>query len=127
MYEQFVCNRRPEKAETNRTRFTVDGDRINYHSAIATPTEEMLVAKILFNSIISTKDAKFMTIDISNFYLIHHYLVQSLSRSNSATSQKRSSTNTNSGTRSHQTALSTSWTPTACTDYHKRDESPTNY
>ena len=29
----------------------------------------MLVAKILFNSVVSTKDAKFMTMDISNFYL----------------------------------------------------------
>jgi hypothetical protein len=29
----------------------------------------MLVAKILFNSVISTKGAKFMTLDISNFYL----------------------------------------------------------
>jgi hypothetical protein len=35
----------------------------------------MLVAKILFNSVISTKDAPFMTMDISNFYLmtpLHH-------------------------------------------------------
>ena len=68
-YEQFVCNERLEKAEINRTRFTVQGDRINYPDAIANPTAEMLVAKILFNSVISTKDAKFMTIDISNFYL----------------------------------------------------------
>ena len=30
----------------------------------------MLVAKLLFNSVISTKDAKFMTLDISNFYLM---------------------------------------------------------
>ncbi|KAL7474369.1 hypothetical protein ACHAW6_000343 [Cyclotella cf. meneghiniana] len=30
----------------------------------------MLVAKLLFNSIISTPDAKFMTIDIPNFYLM---------------------------------------------------------
>jgi hypothetical protein len=30
----------------------------------------MLTAKLLFNSIISTKGAKFMTIDISNFYLM---------------------------------------------------------
>ncbi|EJK49677.1 hypothetical protein THAOC_31417, partial [Thalassiosira oceanica] len=29
----------------------------------------MLVAKILFNSVISTRGAKFMTMDISNFYL----------------------------------------------------------
>ena len=30
----------------------------------------MLVAKILFNSVISTKGAQFMTMDISNFYLM---------------------------------------------------------
>jgi len=30
----------------------------------------MLVAKMLFNSKISTKDARFMTMDISNFYLM---------------------------------------------------------
>jgi len=29
----------------------------------------MTTAKILWNSVISTKDAKFMTIDIKNFYL----------------------------------------------------------
>jgi hypothetical protein len=30
----------------------------------------MLVAKMLFNSVVSTKNAKFMTMDISNFYLM---------------------------------------------------------
>ena len=30
----------------------------------------MLTAKLLFNSVISTKGAKFMTMDISNFYLM---------------------------------------------------------
>ena len=30
---------------------------------------DMLVAKLLFNSVVSTKGAKFMTADISNFYL----------------------------------------------------------
>ena len=30
----------------------------------------MLVAKILFNSVVSTQGAKFMTMDISNFYLM---------------------------------------------------------
>jgi hypothetical protein len=68
-YGQFVCTVRPEKAEPLRTRFTVGGDRINYPGEVATPTAEMLVAKILFNSVVSTKNAKFMTMDISNFYL----------------------------------------------------------
>ena len=69
-YGQFVCTERPEKTEQNRTRFVVGGDRINYPGEVATPTACMLVAKILFNSVISTKGAKFMTMDISNFYLM---------------------------------------------------------
>ena len=69
-YGQFVCTVQPEKAEPNQTWFTVGGDRINYPGAVATPTAEMLVAKMLFNSVISTKDARFMTMDISNFYLM---------------------------------------------------------
>jgi hypothetical protein len=48
----------------------VGGNRINYPGKVATPTAEMLVAKMLFNSVISTKDARFMTMDISNFYLM---------------------------------------------------------
>jgi hypothetical protein len=69
-YGQFVCTIRPEKAEQHRTRFTVGGDRVNYPGEVATPTADMLVAKLLFNSVISTPKAKFMTMDISNFYLM---------------------------------------------------------
>jgi hypothetical protein len=69
-YGQFVCTVRPEKAEPNRMHFTVRGDRINCPGKVATPTAEMLVAKMLFNTVISTKVACFMTMDISNFYLM---------------------------------------------------------
>jgi hypothetical protein len=69
-YGQFVCTVQLEKAEPNRTRFTVGGDRINYPGKVATPTAEMLVAKMLFNSVISTRGARFMTMDISNYYLM---------------------------------------------------------
>ena len=69
-YGQFVCSVQPEKAEPNRTIFTVCGNRINYPGEIAAPTVEMIGAKLLFNSVISTKDARFMTVDISNFYLM---------------------------------------------------------
>ncbi len=50
--------------------FTIGGDRINYSGKVATLTAEMLAAKMLFNSVISTKGAQFMTMDISNFYLM---------------------------------------------------------
>ena len=69
-YGSFVCNVRNEKKEKNRTRFVEGGYRINYPGEVATPTAEMLVAKILFNSVISTKGVRFMTMDISNFYLM---------------------------------------------------------
>ena len=69
-YRQFILSVRLEKKEKNRTRSTVGGDRIDYPGEVATPMADMLVEKILFNSVISTKGARFMTIDISNFYLI---------------------------------------------------------
>ena len=69
-YRQFVCSVQPEKKEKNRTIFTVVGDRIDYPGEVATPMADMIVAKILFNSVISTKGARSMTIDISNFYLM---------------------------------------------------------
>ena len=47
----------------------IGGDQINYPGEVATPTANLLAAKILFNSTISTPGEKFMTMDISNFYL----------------------------------------------------------
>jgi hypothetical protein len=69
-YRQFVCMVRSKKAEPTQMQFMIGGERINYPGKVATPTTEMLVAKMLFNSVISTKGAQFMTIDISNFYLM---------------------------------------------------------
>jgi hypothetical protein len=74
-YGYFVCLVRPEKAELNRMQFTVGGNRINYPGKVDTPTTEMLVAKMLFNSVISAKGEWFMTMDISNFYLMTPLLV----------------------------------------------------
>ena len=68
-YGQFVCTVLPKKSVKNCIRFTIGGDWINYPGEVATPTANLLVAKILYNSTISTPGAKFMTMDISNFYL----------------------------------------------------------
>jgi hypothetical protein len=69
-YGQFVCCIHPQKAETHHTRFVVGGNRINYPDEVATPMAEMLVVKLLFNSVLSTHGARFMTMDIANFYLM---------------------------------------------------------
>ena len=68
-YAQLVYTERDKKAERLRSRLVFGGDRINYTDEVATPTASMMVAKILFNSVVSTKGAQFMTMDISNFYL----------------------------------------------------------
>ena len=69
-YARICANYRPEKEDPNRVRITVGGDRINYPGEVATPTADMLLVKLLFNSIVSTEGAKFMSLDISNFYLM---------------------------------------------------------
>ena len=69
-YGKFECSVRPQKVdEPLRTRLTVGGNRINYTGEVGTPTAEMLLVKVMLNSVVSTPGAKFMTTDISDFYL----------------------------------------------------------
>ena len=48
---------------------TAGGDRINYPDDVATPTGDLITTKVLLNSVISTPNARFMTVDVKNFYL----------------------------------------------------------
>ena len=57
------------KANPRRVRFTVGGDRVDYPGAVSTKTADITTAKILFNHVLSTPNAKFMGIDIKDFYL----------------------------------------------------------
>jgi hypothetical protein len=68
-YGSFSCNLKPNKAETHQTRLTTGGDRINYPEDVGTPTADMTLVKILLNSIISTKGAKCVMLDVKDFYL----------------------------------------------------------
>jgi hypothetical protein len=45
------------------------GNRVHYLGDAGTPTADQLTVKLLLNSIISTPNAKFMTMDIKDFYL----------------------------------------------------------
>ncbi len=45
------------------------GDRVHYPEDAGTPIANLLTVKLLLNSIISTPNAKFMTMDIKDFYL----------------------------------------------------------
>jgi Reverse transcriptase (RNA-dependent DNA polymerase) len=68
-YPRFVCSERPQKQERNRTRMTVGGNLIDYPGEKSTRTAELETTKILFNSVVSTPNARFCTMDITNFYL----------------------------------------------------------
>ena len=68
-YGCVVVNFRPEKEYPYRTRLTVDGDCVNYPYDCGTPTVNLATVKYLLNSVISTPLAKFMTINIKDFYL----------------------------------------------------------
>ena len=45
-------------------------DKVNNMGACGTPAADLLTVKLLFNSIIPTPNAEFMTIDIKDFYLM---------------------------------------------------------
>ncbi len=46
------------------------GNLINYPDDCVTPTADLLTVKLMSNSIISTSNAKFMPVDIKDFYLM---------------------------------------------------------
>ena len=68
-YARIVVAYKPDKLEKNRARITVGGDRINSLIDCGTPTADVPIIKLLWNSTLSTPKAKFFTMDISNFYL----------------------------------------------------------
>ncbi len=70
MYGLITVLIRPEKnEEPNRTRLVAGGDRVHYPDNAGTPTADLLTLKLLINSVISTPGARFMTMDIKDFYL----------------------------------------------------------
>ena len=68
-YGRIVAEIRPQKAEIHRTRLTVGGNLINFPGDVTTPTADLITVKLIFNSVLSTKNPKFMCADIANFYL----------------------------------------------------------
>jgi len=69
-YGRIVCIYRSEKKDPYRTRITMGGNLINYSDDCGTPTADLLTVKLMLNSVISTPNAKFITIDIKDFYLM---------------------------------------------------------
>ena len=68
-YARMVVDYRRQKKDPNRVRITVGGNLIDYPGELTTKTADLVTSKILWNSVLSTQDARYMTIDIKSFYL----------------------------------------------------------
>ena len=55
-YVIIVAEIRPSKAETHRTRLTVGGDLINFPGDVTRPSADLIMAKLVFNSVLSPKN-----------------------------------------------------------------------
>jgi Reverse transcriptase (RNA-dependent DNA polymerase) len=68
-YARIVVAYRPEKEKKFRVRITVGGDGVIYEGEVSTKTADLATVKVLLNSVISTKGARYMTLDVKDFYL----------------------------------------------------------
>jgi len=70
-YGSFVCDHRPLKDEEWRVRLVVGGNKLAYPDDPASPAANLLATKFIINSTIfdSNKEARFMTVDLNNFFL----------------------------------------------------------
>ena len=71
-YANYVCNIRPHRTETHHVRMTACGDRLDYPGGSRSTAVCMLDAELHINITISDahKGARYLGININNFYLI---------------------------------------------------------
>ncbi len=68
-YARIVIDYRPQKEDPNCVRITVGGNLIKYKGDVSMRTADLTTSKMLWNSVLSTDGAKYMCLDIQNFYL----------------------------------------------------------
>ena len=68
-YLKVVVDYRPQQQDPNRVRITVGGNLLSYPGELTTRTADLIRTKLLWNSVLSTKGAQYMTVDIKGFYL----------------------------------------------------------
>jgi hypothetical protein len=69
-YGRICVNYCPKKDDANRTRLTIGGNKVNFPGDCGMPTVDMVTVELHLNSVISTKGARYCTIDLKDFYLM---------------------------------------------------------
>ena len=75
-YANIIVDYIPQKDDPYRVRITAGGNLIIYSGELTTRTADITTSKILWNSVLSTTNAKYMCLDIKNIYLcapMNHY------------------------------------------------------
>jgi hypothetical protein len=75
-YARVVVDYRPQKEDPNQIRIAVGGNLITYKGDTSTQTADLTTSKLLWNSVLSTKGAKYMCLDLKFFYLraaLHYF------------------------------------------------------
>ena len=68
-HSMVVCEVRTHKEDPNRTCITVAGSQICYPVDVGTPTGSLDLVKLIINSVLSRRNALFVSFDFKNFYL----------------------------------------------------------
>ena len=68
-YCRLVVDFRPQKEDPNRVQMTAGGNLLQYPGELTTRAADLTASKIIWNSVLSIEGARFMGIDIKNFYL----------------------------------------------------------
>ena len=64
-----MVDHQPQKEDPNRIRIAAGSNLITYKGITLTHTVNLMTSKLLWNSVLSTEGAKYMCLDIKNFYL----------------------------------------------------------
>jgi hypothetical protein len=68
-YAKVVIAYRPQKDDPNCVHITAGGNLINHPGELTTRTASITTAKLHWNSVLIMPKAKYMCLDIGNFYL----------------------------------------------------------
>lgn len=68
-YLNPVCDYRLKKDDPHRVLMTISGDKLPYPYDASSPAAGLTDANLIFNSTISTDNARFMSINIKDFFL----------------------------------------------------------
>ena len=68
-YANIIVDYQPQKDAPYQIRITAGGNLVNYPGELTTRTADITTSKSHWNSILSTQQAKYMCLDLKNFYL----------------------------------------------------------